>query len=251
VKAYKVRPYRDAKRPHLKFVVNTTTADASGREKRVRRFFETRGAAMGFAQQKTVELANGGQEAVQFPSHLRVMALQADALLKPYGKSILDAARYYLPILQAQNKSCSFAVLRNELLASKERDGASERYLGDLRSRLGQFAAAFPDVTVAAIEASQVDDWLRGLNVGPTTRNNSRRILVVAFNFACERGYCVSNPAVKAAKAKIVETVAGILTVEQTKKMLEACTGELRSLLPFVGCASRQQSLRAGCPATL
>jgi integrase len=56
----------------------------------------------------------------------------------------------------------------------------------------------------------------------------------VAFNFAVERGYCVGNPAVKAAKAKIVESVAGILTVEQTKKLLVACTGELSNMLPFV-----------------
>ena len=233
MKSFKVRSYRDAKRPHLKFVVNTTVADATG-SKRVRSFFETRTAAAGFAQKKSVELANGGLEAVQFPSRLRVLALQADALLQPYGVTILEAAQHYLPLLKARDTSCTFAALRDELLASKERDGASERYLGDLRSRLGQFAAAFPDVNVAAIAAAQVNDWLRGLDVAPTTRNNFRRILVVAFNFAVERGYCVSNPAVKSAKAKIVESVAGILTVEQTKQMLNACAGELHGMLPIV-----------------
>ena len=234
MKSFKIRPYRDPKRPHLKFVVNTTTVDGDGRKQRARSFFETRAAATGFAQQKSVELANGGLEAVQFPTALRVMASQADAMLKPYGKTILDAARHYLPILQAQNTSCTFAVLRDEILTSKKRDGASERYLGDLRSRLGQFADAFPDVHVAAIEATQVDDWLRGLDVSPTTRNNFRRVLVVAFNYAVERSYCVSNPAIKAAKAKTVETVAGILTVEQTKTLLEACTGDLSTMLPFI-----------------
>jgi integrase len=234
VKAFKIRPYRDPKRPHLKFVVNSTAVDAMGRKQRVRNFFETRAAAAGFAQKKTVELANGGLEAAQFPSALRVMALQADAMLKPYGKTIIDATRHYLPILQAQKTSCTFATLRDELLTSRERDGASERYLSDLRSRLGQFASAFPDIHVAAIESVQVDDWLRNLDVGPTTRNNFRRVLIVAFNFAVERGYCVGNPAVKSAKAKIVESVAGILTVEQTKKLLEACTGELGNMLPFV-----------------
>lgn len=44
----------------------------------------------------------------------------------------------------------------------------------------------------------------------------------------------MSNPAVKTAKAKTVETVAGILTVEQTKTLLEACTGDLGIMLPFV-----------------
>ena len=115
VKPFKIRPYRDPKRPHLKFVVNSTTVDATGRKQRVRTFFETRAAASGFAQKKAVELANGGLEAVQFPAALRVMALQADAMLKPYGKTILDAARHYLPILQAQNTSCTFAVLRDEI----------------------------------------------------------------------------------------------------------------------------------------
>ncbi len=181
MKSFKIRPYRDPKRPHLKFVVNATMVDGEGRKQRTRSFFETRAAAAGFAQQKSVELANSGLEAVQFPTALRVMALQADAMLKPFGKTILDAARHYLPILQAQNTSCTFTVLRDEILASKRRDGASERYLGDLRSRLRQFADAFPDVNVAAIEAFQVDDWLRGLDVSPTTRNNFRRVLVVAF----------------------------------------------------------------------
>ena len=85
MKAFKIRPYRDPKRPHLKFVVNTTTVDGEGRKQRARKFFETRAAASGFAQQKSVELANGGLEAVQFPAALRVMASQADTMLKPYG----------------------------------------------------------------------------------------------------------------------------------------------------------------------
>ena len=104
VKAFKIRPYRDPKRPHLKFVVNTTTVDGDGTRGSASRSAETRAAATGFAQQ-AVELANGGLEAVQFPTALRVMASQADAMLKPYGKTILDAARHYLPILQAQNTS--------------------------------------------------------------------------------------------------------------------------------------------------
>ncbi len=233
-KPFKIRPYRDPKRPHLKFVVNSVTVDAEGKKQRTRSFFETRAAAAGFAQKKAVELANGGLEAVQFPSALRVMASQADAMLKPFGKTILDAARHYLPILQAQNTSCTFSPLKDELVALKKRDGASERYLSDLRSRLGQFAESFPDINVAAIESAHVDDWLRALDVGPTTRNNFRRVLVVAFNFAVERGYCVSNPAKKSAKAKIVESIAGILTADQTKKLLEECTGELANMLPFV-----------------
>ena len=120
----------------------------------------------------------------------------------------------------------------------KAADGASERYLGDLRSRLRQFAADFNGKPVAEITATEVDEWLRSLSdkesgkpLAATTRNNFRRVLIVAFNFARERGYCVGNPAEKSAKAKEVEGVVGILTVEQTAALLENSPAEL---VPYI-----------------
>jgi len=83
-----------------------------------------------------------------------------------------------------------------------------------------------------------VDEWLRSLSdketgkrLSPVTRNNFRRVLIVAFNFAKERGYCVGNPAETSAKAKVIESAIGILTVEQTARLLESATAEL---LPYI-----------------
>ena len=42
----------------------------------------------------------------------------------------------------------------------------------------------------------------------------------VAFNFARDRGYCVNNPVTKSAKAKVIESAAGILTVEEMARLL-------------------------------
>jgi integrase len=226
MRKHKVRPYRDNNRPHLKFVVNTKEGG-----KRARQFFETKKDAETFVQQKNIELVNGGAEAAQFPSALRIMAGEAARLLSPFGKSITDAVSFYLPHLQAMNRTCSFRALTDELLSTKAKDGASARYLGDLRSRLGQFATSMKDKSVAAITAREVDEWLRALEVSPTTRNNFRRVLIVAFNFAVDRGYSVTNPAEKSAKAKEIEGTVGILTVAQTARLLEAADAEL---LPFV-----------------
>jgi integrase len=63
------------------------------------------------------------------------------------------------------------------------------------------------------------------------TRNNFRRILNVAFNFARNRGYCVDNPAERSAKAKVVETPAGILSVEETARLLENAP---EALIPYI-----------------
>lgn len=226
MRKHKVRPYRDRKRPHLQFVVNTKEGG-----NRSRQFFETKKAAKTFAQQKDIELMNGGMEAAQFPSALRVMAGEASAALSPFGRTIMDAVNFYLPHLQAMNRTCTFRALTDELLAVKAKDGASSRYLGDLRSRLGQFATNMGEKSVAAITAREVDEWLRSLSVSATTRNNFRRVLIVAFNFALERGYCVANPGEKSAKAKVIEGKVGILTVSQTARLLETSH---RQLLPFV-----------------
>src|SRR3977135_3654490 len=128
---HKVRPYRDSQRPHLRYVVNVKEEG-----KRSRSFFETKKEADTFAEQKNIELLNGGIEAAQFPSALRVMAREAATTLAPFGKTIRDAITFYLPHLQAINRTCTAVQLAEELVKVKESDGASERYLGDLRNRL-------------------------------------------------------------------------------------------------------------------
>src|SRR5262249_29382246 len=130
------------------------------------------------------------------------------------------------------------AELVAELLKIKEADGASERYLSDLRSRLTQFSDTFDGKPVSEITSQQIDEWLRtrcdketGKRLSPVTRNNFRRVLIVAFNFAKERGYCVGNPAGNTARAKVIETAIGILTVDQTARLLENAPAEL---LPYL-----------------
>jgi integrase len=107
-----------------------------------------------------------------------------------------------------------------------------------LRSRLTQFSHAFDGKPVAEITAAEVDQWLRSLRdretgkrLAATTRNNFRRILIVAFNFAYERGYSASNPAKRTARARVIESAIGILTVEETARLLESAAAEL---VPYV-----------------
>src|SRR5215831_2332805 len=198
MRKHKVREYHDSKRQHLRFVVNTKESG-----KRVRRFFETKREADTFAQQKNIELLNGGQEAAQFPSALRVMAQNAVEQLRPFpGKTISDAIKHYVDYLKANEKSCTATGLVRELLKAKKADGAGERHLRDLESRLAVFAKKFNGRMVATVTSKEIDDWLRSLPFRPLTRNHYRAKVVLAFNFAVRNGYSASNPAMRAAKAK-------------------------------------------------
>lgn len=205
---------------------------------RQRRFFKSREEAKTFLDAKKIEKENHGTAAMSLNESARAEYLECTAALKPFGVTLRDAVKFYLPHLKARNRTCTARELVDELLRVKTADGASERYLGDLRARLGVFAECFNGKPVAEITGREVDEWLRGLVgsrsgnlVAPTTRNNFRRVLVVAFNFARERGYCIANPAETSAKAKEIETPVGILTPETTARLLESCPA---ALVPFV-----------------
>jgi hypothetical protein len=185
--AYTILPY---KHPRLKFVVRSKI---EGRW--VRKFFETKAEAKTYVTEKEIELLNGGREAAIFPTWLRVMAQKAQEELKPFGKTIDDAVAFYLPHIKAQSTSRPLKGVVEELLAAKKKDGASDRYVKDLKNRLKIFATAHAGRHIADFTTAQVDDWLRSLPHSGVTRNNYKRLLGVLFSYAVSRQYIPSNPA--------------------------------------------------------
>ena len=224
----RVRRYTDSNRLHLKFVVNYREAG-----KRKRSFFETEAQAKSFAAFKNAELAKNGIEHAEFPTSIRVMAQNAVEQLKPFNRTIADAVQHYVAYLKANERSCTATQLVNELLAAKKADGVSERHLRDIRSRLSVFAEKFGGRMVATITTKEINDWLRSLPFSPLTRNHYRQLVVLAFGFAVECGYAPSNPASgkKTAKAKVVSEAPGILSVNETARLLEAATPDI---LPYL-----------------
>ena len=204
---------------------------------RNRQFFKNKSEAETVLQQKLVEQANYGVAALAFTERQRAEYLECVEKLAPFNATLRDAVQFYLPQLRATNRSCTTKQLVEEILGAKGADGASKRYLSDLRSRLNQFAVSFDGRSASEITA-EIDHWLRSLSdsesgepLAPTTRNNFRRVLNVAFNFARNRGYCVDNPAANSAKAKVVEAAAGILSVEETSRLLENAP---EKLVPYI-----------------
>jgi integrase len=205
---------------------------------RNRQFFKDKSAADTFLKQKQIEQENFGTAGLAFDEKQRAEYLECRDQLRPFNKTLRDAVQFYLPHLQATNRTCTAAQLTEELVKVKKSDGASTRYISDLRSRLKKFATSFDGKPVAEITAPEIDNWLRSLSdsetgapLAATTRNNFRRVLIVAFNFARDQGYCVGNPAAKSAKGKVVETAPGILTVEETSRLLENAPKEL---MPYI-----------------
>ncbi len=222
----RVRKYSDSNRPYLKFVVNYREAG-----KRKRAFFETKNEADTFAGNRNIELKNSGREGAEFPTALRVMAQECRDALSNYGKTIKEAADFFIAHLKASAKSCTAVQLVKELVAAKKADGASKRHVDDLDSRLNIFARKFDGQPVATITSAEIDDWLRSLTVKAATRNHYRRLIVLAFNYAVQRGYATSNSAEKTAKAKELRPDIGILSGTQAARLLERATPDI---LPYI-----------------
>jgi integrase len=75
-----------------------------------------------------------------------------------------------------------------ELLKIKEQDGASTKYLGQLRTTLNRFAAKFPG-PILEVTGPEVDAWLRSLDIAAVTRNSMLRCIKVLFSFAKAQNY--------------------------------------------------------------
>lgn len=176
-------------------------------------------------------ISKEGQGAIHMPEQLRVDAVACAERLKPYGKTLHDATDHYLAHLAAISRSCTVAALIAEFRAAKEQDGASERYLQDLKNRLANFEADMGAETAGAILPSKIDDWLRGLKVAAQTRNNFRTVLRTLFSYAVARGYAQENPVAKLCKVKVVRGRPAIFTPAQMQTVLEKAP---RDFVPYL-----------------
>lgn len=121
-----------------------------------------------------------------------------------------------------------------ELLAVKGARKASGRYLQDLRSRLGWFAAAFHknagDVTTAELQA-----WLDAQKLALQTYTNFKRVVHSLFAFAVTRGYAADNPAEGVEAVKVNGGKVEVFTPAEPAKLLAAASPEFRPCIVLGG----------------
>ena len=195
-----------------------------------RRFFETLAEAKTYAAQKEIALLNQGTEGMKFPTELRVMAQRATEQLKPFGKTIAEAAQFYVKHLAAESRSIPVGQAVDELIANRRDAGFSRRYCEDLKSRLGRFAKTFAQRTASTITTKEIEAWLESLGVEAVTRNTYRRDCRTLFSFCTKRNYCAENPATSVTRAKEPSREVEVLTVEDTRLLLAASSP---ALLPY------------------
>ena len=220
--------------------------------KRRRETFGSLAKAKARANEIAVQIERGERDVLQLTSADRAGYVAALNLLQPIGIPLhaaieeYVAARAYL----AGGESLLSAVKEHtrrhrhvaekrvgdvveEFLATKKRDGASQRYLKSLRCDLRRFAAAF-QTNIGTVTSGLIVEWLKSLNVGPRARNNVRSSVVVLFHYARALGYLPKGQSTEAddvPKATHRGGAIGILKPKELAGLLAEADEEARLYL--------------------
>ena len=174
---------------------------------RKRPTFSTLQAAKDEANIVVNRLGNSDADILTLTSADRSAYLRARQLLDPFGLAIETAAaqvadarkllgdvplahavEFYLKRHPVKLELKPVNVVVAELLAAKQADGCSERYLESLRYCLGKLQARF-HINISAVAGTDVDVWLRESGLSPRTRNNIRSVVQILFSFAKAKRY--------------------------------------------------------------
>jgi len=198
-----------------------------------RQFFRHKSDADAERTRQLTTLERHGREAVGLSQRQLSDFITAKRDLAEYDKTINDASKFLINHLE-RVKRCKTTVgqLADEVLAAKRKDGMSEDYLADLKLRLARFRRDFGDRPIAAIGVEELDNWLRALEGSPKSRANYRANIGVMFSYATKRGMLDSNPVLRTAKPKLVDSPPEIFTVDELRALLEAAMRISPDVLP-------------------
>jgi integrase len=181
--------------------------------KRIWKNFRHKDAARRYATEVAIKIEKGHHEVLSLTNADREMYLAAIAAIKPLGIPLHVAVQDYVAIKSKSNIiSKRVRDVVDELLARKEADGLSERYVATLRTYLVRFADTF-QTNIGSVPTALIVRWLDSLKLAPRSRNNVRQAVVTLFHFARRRGYLPKGQMTEADDVETVRDHAGEIAV--------------------------------------
>jgi integrase len=195
-------------------------------EKRIQLWFRLEKQAKAAAANRNAEIKAHGTQVSLSPVD-RIQAIAAAEKLAPYGKSILEAADFFVAHLDQLASSISVAALCKRVgteferrLAAKE---ISTRHASSMRETLKKFSARFGDSPIKLLQGAEVKAWLASQPLAVKTRNRHFGYIRNTFGLAREWNLIEADPFERVngfndphAKTRQVE----ILTPEQLQAFL-------------------------------
>jgi len=159
----------------------------------------------------------------------------------PQGVSLRDAVAEYRKKHDSAAKLASATVedVKAKFMASREKGGASQRYLEDARARLSTFARAFR-CQISNVTTAEITGWLDAIGAKGRTRNNYRRAVITLFRFARSQGHLPRNEVTEAELVEVAKpkpTPIGIYTPAELRTLLDIMPDNLRPSVAIAALA--------------
>ena len=176
-----------------------------------------------FAYTRALEILRPTGLALDLAVH---QVAEAHKLLK--GASVLDAVRYFA-LHNCQDRPVrTVAEVADELRANRQKGGASELYIRDLRLRLGRLATAF-QCPIASLTRPDIEAHLGSFKVTPRTVHNLRTTIRTMLNFAVDQGYLPAGHPLLGGASRCFkgQTKPEVFTPAEMETLLKAAKPEL------------------------
>ncbi len=220
--------------------------------RRMRKMFNTLDDAKKEALFVARRIQSGMQHVTDLKPHERDSFKAAETLLEKLGIPLYAAVEDYvrartlagtesLSVMATEYGKMFGNIVRRatvpevvaELLKVREQDGASTKYLGQLRTTLNRFAAKFPG-PILEVTGPDVDAWLRSLDIVAVTRNSMLRCIKVLFSFAKAQNYLPDEKTTAVEQIQQVRVKSDDTTIfspEEMEKLLHNAPPELVPIL--------------------
>jgi len=204
--------------------------------KRIQQWFRTAREAKTVRDAYNAEIEANGT-AVSLSPTARLEAIAATEKLARFGKTLAEAADFYVAYLVKQASSITVAELADRVAAEFERrlreNEISRRHFGSMRETLKKFRTRFAETPIKLLVGTEIKAWLAGLPLAVKTRNRHLSYIRNILGIAREANLLETDPLERVSSFNDPRKRNGfkvaILTPDELEKFLNAAADDLRA----------------------
>ena len=209
-------------------------AKVSETGKRQQLFYRTKKLALAAAEEFKKKVETFGIQARAIAPTLAEQATAADALLKPYGITVLEAAQKIASVEKA--KAASVPVSEALAAFEKAKEHLSDKQIQAITNMSKHLREAFSDRIMATIKGADIKKHIEGCTVGPAAFNAKVRLHITFWRWCANlnRGWCQADALAGIERQQEKPGVIETLTASQATALMEAAETHMPDcVIPF------------------
>lgn len=223
--------------------------------KRQQLFFKTQREAKEAADHWKRQASDFGKQSRAINPTLAETAVQAEAMLKPFGVGLLEAVQYYVEREEANRASSPVSEAVQAFQDAHEHWSPS--YTTAQTSRGRKLADAFGDRPLASITGQEITDHITQTTGGPDAWNLAVRLIKSFWRWCAipPRQWCQTDPVDHLETKRTVAGEVGVLTAKQVQELFNVAERHLPEAVPALAISvftgMRQAELSRLTPADI